>query len=108
MSSCCRSVDGEVLVFACAGAAYCVQLTNRAALDLTKEGVAQMFCLSAIAAGKEDKLVRTRGAGMRIALDGCEDHCARRVLETAGVRPRILSRVGGAVLRQPGADFDQV
>jgi uncharacterized metal-binding protein len=33
----------------------------------------------------DEKLNRSREAGKRIAIDGCEDHCARKTLEFAGL-----------------------
>jgi len=83
MSEGCCGSSGETLLFACAGAAHCGQVTNRAALQLTIDGVAQIFCTAAVSAGVEDKLDRTRRAWRRVAIDGCEDHCVRKTLETA-------------------------
>jgi len=58
MSWCCESANGETIVFACAGAAYCGQLTNWAALGLTNEGLAQVLCLSAVV--REDSNLKTK------------------------------------------------
>ncbi len=85
MSSCCGDVAGETLIFTCAGAAHCGQVANRAAIMLTQEGVGQIFCLAAVAAGIEEKSARARRAATRIAIDGCEDHCTRKTLEAAGL-----------------------
>jgi len=84
MSECCAKDKGETLVFTCAGAAYSGQVANRAGLDLMKEGSGNLFCVAAVGAGIPEKLERTRNAGKRVAIDGCEDHCARKVLEAAG------------------------
>ena len=77
--------NGETLIFTCAGAAHSGQVANRAAVQLTEQGLGHIFCLAAVSARIEDKLERSRKAGMRVALDGCEAHCARRTLEMAGL-----------------------
>lgn len=82
-SRCCGS--GETLVFACAGAAYSGQLANRAGVQLMKTGKAQLFCIAAMAAGLPDKLARARQAARRMAIDGCDDHCCRKIMEQAGL-----------------------
>lgn len=74
---------GETLLFPCAGAAHCGRVAYEAALRLTGEGLGQVSCLAAIAAEVPDKLARARAAGVRVAIDGCEDRCARRTLERA-------------------------
>lgn len=85
MSTSCCSGNGETLVFTCAGAAYSGQLANRAGVDLMKAGTAQLFCIAALAAELPDKLERARNAARRIAIDGCDDHCCRRIMEKVGV-----------------------
>jgi len=73
----------ETLLFPCAGAAHCGRVAYDAAIRLTGEGLGKVFCLAAVAAEVPDKLGRARAAGVRVAIDGCEDHCARRTLERA-------------------------
>ncbi|HNO80308.1 MAG TPA: putative zinc-binding protein [Phycisphaerae bacterium] len=85
MSGCCSDNEGETLVFTCAGAAYSGQVANRAGVDLMKQGVGQLFCAAAIAAERPDKLERARNAARRVVIDGCDDDCARRILESAGM-----------------------
>lgn len=78
-----RASRPETLLFPCAGAAHCGRVAYAAAQQLTGHGLGQVFCLAAVAAGIDDKLDRARAAGMRVAIDGCEDRCARRTLERA-------------------------
>ena len=77
--------NGETLVFTCAGAAYSGQVANRSGVQLMEQGAGNLFCIAAVAAGVEQKLDRARKAGRRVAIDGCEDHCVRKVLEKAGL-----------------------
>lgn len=76
---------GEILIFTCAGAAHCGQVANRAAIELTKRRKGQIFCLAAVAAKIPAKIEWTRNASMRVAVDGCEDHCTKKTLEEAGL-----------------------
>lgn len=84
-SSCCGSDPGETLIFTCAGAAHSGQVANRAGLQAMQQGVGSLFCIAAVAADIADKMERTRKAGKRIAIDGCDDHCCRKTMEKAGV-----------------------
>jgi uncharacterized metal-binding protein len=82
---CGCSGGGETLVFACAGAAYSGQLTNHVGVDLVKKGVTRLLCIASIAADRPDKMERARKAEARVAIDGCDDHCCRRIMEDAGL-----------------------
>lgn len=82
-NECCS--HGEQLIFTCAGAAYCGQLANRSGVQAMTEGLGKLFCLAAVSAQRDEKLKRARAAGKRLAIDGCEDDCARRTLEMAGL-----------------------
>lgn len=85
MAGQCCGGGGETLIFTCAGAAYSGQVSNKAGVNLMQDGAGSLFCIAAVAAGIPDKLTRARNAGRRVVLDGCEDHCARKVLEKAGL-----------------------
>jgi len=81
----CSDNKSETLVFTCAGAAHSGQVANRAGLVLMMQGAGQLYCAAAIAADRPDKLERTRNAARRVVVDGCDDDCARRILERAGM-----------------------
>ncbi len=84
-TGCCGGGNGETLIFTCAGAAHSGQVSNRAGINLMQEGVGNLFCIAAVGAGIPDKLERARNAGNRVVIDGCEDHCARKIMEKAGL-----------------------
>lgn len=73
MSECCAKNESETLVFTCAG------------LDLMKGAGGALLCAAAVAADRPDKVDRARKAARRVIIDGCDDHCARRILESAGM-----------------------
>ena len=83
--SCCRGNSGETLIFTCAGAAHAGQVANRAGIELMAEKEGKLFCVAAVAAEIPEKLQRARSAKVRVAIDGCDDHCCRKVLEKAGL-----------------------
>ena len=73
----------ETLIFTCAGAAYSGQVSNRAGVNAAQAGFGNLFCVAAVAAGIPDKLARAHAAGRRVVIDGCDAHCARKILEGA-------------------------
>ena len=83
--SCCGGNPGETLIFTCAGAAHAGQVANRAGVELMTEKEGKLFCIAAVAAEIPEKLERARNARIRVAIDGCEDQCCRKVLEKAGL-----------------------
>ena len=84
-SNCCGNGTGETLIFTCAGAAYSGQVANRAGVNLMQAGAGNLFCIAAVGAAIPDKLERARKAGRRVVIDGCDDHCARKIMEKAGL-----------------------
>ena len=87
--SCCGGNSGETLIFTCAGAAHSGQVSNRAGVELAQEKEGKLFCVAAVGAEIPEKLERARNAKIRVAIDGCEDHCCRKVLEKAGLRADV-------------------
>jgi uncharacterized metal-binding protein len=73
------------LIFTCAGAAHSGQVSNRAGVNLMQEGLGNLFCIAAVGADIPDKMERARNAGKRVVIDGCDDHCARKIMEKAGL-----------------------
>lgn len=84
-NECCDGKNGETLVFTCCGAAYSGQVSNRAGVNLSQEDAGNLFCIAAVGAGIPDKMDRARTAGRRVVIDGCEDHCGRKIMENAGL-----------------------
>ncbi len=89
MATGCCGGDGETLIFTCAGAAYSGQVANRGGVQLMEQGAGSLFCIAAVAAGIEQKMDRALQARRRVAIDGCEDHCVRKVLEKAGLKADV-------------------
>ncbi len=86
-----------VMVLACAGASNVGQLSNQAAVELTREGFGQMFCLAAIGAHLEKFVRYAKNVPSMVAIDGCSVGCIRAILEHADVPLRnyvVLTELG--------------
>jgi uncharacterized metal-binding protein len=84
-AGCCDEKGSETLIFTCCGAAYSGQVSNRAGVTLMQERAGNLFCIAAVGAGIHEKLERARTAGRRVVIDGCDDHCGRKIIEGAGL-----------------------
>jgi uncharacterized metal-binding protein len=82
--SCCVS-DGNIMILACSGASNVGQLSNQAAVELTREGFGKMFCLAGIGGKLQGFVQSARDIPAMVAIDGCELGCAKATLEQAGV-----------------------
>ena len=77
--------SGEVLVFACSGAAHAGQVANRAAVELGQQQAGKMFCAAAMGAGVPEKLERAKKAKALVGIDGCADRCVEKMMAKAGL-----------------------
>jgi len=73
------------LVYACSGCASAGQMANFMALKLDRLGVAQMGCLSGVAAGLPHMVAEADSGRPVLVIDGCHHACARQCLENQGV-----------------------
>ena len=73
------------IVLACSGASNVGQLSNQAAIELTREGYGKMFCLAGIGGDVEAILKTTREADTILAIDGCPVDCTKKTLDRAGI-----------------------
>lgn len=95
------------LVYACSGCSSAAQMANDFALRLSREGRAEMSCISGVGGGVA-ALVRIACSGRPIlALDGCPLRCVQACLQQAGVTPArhlLLSELGVKKLKHH--DYD--
>jgi len=61
------------------------QLSNQAAVELTREGFGKMFCLAGIGGRLPGFVQSARDVERMIVIDGCEIACGKAALEGAGV-----------------------
>lgn len=83
MAESCCSRDDATMILACSGASNVGQLSNRAAVELTKEGVGRMFCLAGIGGDISGFVQSARDVQRLVVIDGCRTGCARAILEKA-------------------------
>ena len=81
----CLCECAEVIVIPCGGGSNCGQATSEAAVQLTDEGVGEVFCLAGLAAHLPEMLEVARQATRICVIDGCGLQCARRTVEHAGL-----------------------
>ncbi len=95
------------LVYSCSGCSSAAQMANHVALQLDRNGSAEMSCIAGVG-GDVPSLVKVAVSRRPImAIDGCPLACARKCLERHGVAPDVhleLSVLG--VRKRLHADFD--
>ena len=79
----CTSGDAPSVVLACSGASDVGEITDLAARKLAAEGVATMLGLAGISGRVSGIVASAKAAPARLAIDGCPEDCARRILEQA-------------------------
>lgn len=85
MSSAHECAGGETLIFACSGAADVGAVSDRAARQMTRDGIGKMFCLAGVGGRVEGIVQKTKAASQIVAIDGCSLDCARKCLEQVGI-----------------------
>jgi len=85
MSASCCSANREVMILACSGGSNVGQITNQAAVELTREGYGKMFCLAGVAAGLKNFVKAAGESPDVLVLDGCAVGCAKAAMDNAGL-----------------------
>ena len=75
------------IIFARAGASKAGQLSNEAAVQLTKEGYGNIACTASLAVSTPSIKKKVEAADEVVVIDGCAVGCARQIAERAGVVP---------------------
>lgn len=73
------------MILACSGGSNVGQLSNQAAVELTREGVGRMFCLAGIGGELGGFIQSARDVAEVVLLDGCSMGCAKAIFEKAQV-----------------------
>ena len=102
-----RSQDKLALVYACSGCSSAAQLANHVAVQLDRQGVAEMSCIAGVG-GDVPSLVKTATSGRAIvALDGCALACVKNCLARHGVTAdRYYQLQQRGIKKKYHADFD--
>jgi uncharacterized metal-binding protein len=84
---------GDTLIFACSGAADVGAISDRAARQMTRDGIGKMFCLAGVGGRVEGIVQKAKAASRIVTIDGCSLDCTKKCLELAGVRDFQYVRV---------------
>ncbi len=79
-NSCC-SANSPRLVLSCSGGSNVGQIANSAAMELDRQGKAQMYCLIGVAAHIGGMVDSAKAANGIIAIDGCQVACTKVALD---------------------------
>ena len=85
MSQDCCASDGNVMILACSGGSNVGQLSNQAAVELTREGFGKMYCLAGIGGLLSGFVQSAKDVQSLVAIDGCDVGCAKAILENTEV-----------------------
>ncbi len=85
MANDCCATGSNVMILACSGGSNVGQLSNQAAVELTREGVGKMFCLAGIGGQLSGFVQSARDVSEMVVIDGCSVGCAKAILENAQV-----------------------
>jgi uncharacterized metal-binding protein len=73
------------MILTCSGGSNVGQLTNQAAIELTREGFGNMFCLAGIGGHLNGFVQSAKDVPQMVLIDGCDIGCGKAALEHAGV-----------------------
>ena len=93
----CACEASIVGLYACAGGSNVGQMSNKVAVELTKQGIGKIMCTVGIGGDVSGIIKSTEGTDEIIAIDGCALVCAKKTLERAGFtvdKHIILSELG--------------
>ncbi len=100
----CSCESDNVGIFPCAGAANVGQLSNKAALYLSKHGAGTMMCTAGIGAHQQGITRSAQGCDKIIVIDGCQLACAKDCLEHTGIQVHkhiVLTELGVKKSKNP-------
>jgi uncharacterized metal-binding protein len=85
MADTCCANNQNIMILSCSGGSNVGQLSNQAAVELTREGFGKMFCLAGIGGGLTGFIQSAKDVEQMVVIDGCPVGCAKATLEQAEV-----------------------
>lgn len=80
----CQNAGDNRLAYSCSGAANTGYLADAVARKLSVQGISEMTCLPAVAAGLSGFLESAK-VSENIVIDGCPVSCGKRIFEDHGL-----------------------
>ena len=102
---CHKEADNLNILLVCGGAANVGLIGYLAAVELTKEGKARMCCITPVGAKMDTYINIARRAKKLIVINGCQNQCAKRVLEQAGIEVKHNIIVSEMIKKLPTFDI---
>jgi len=68
------------LIYSCSGCSNIAQLANQIAIELDREGVAEMSCIAGVGGGVASLVKKAKSGREIISFDGCHLHCVKNCL----------------------------
>jgi uncharacterized metal-binding protein len=87
MSEKCLCEASQVVLLPCSGGSNCGQIANAAAVELTRQGVGNMYCLAGLGARISGMVESARSAQRLVVIDGCSVACALKTVKAVGLEP---------------------
>lgn len=85
------------LVYSCSGCSSAAQMANWIALQMDREGMAEMSCIAGVGGGVGPLVEKAKSADVIIGIDGCPLHCVEHCLKREGLKSSFhydLSKYG--------------
>lgn len=114
MADQCCAPKGQVMILACSGGSNVGQISNQAAVELTREGFGKMYCLAGVGGQLSAFVQSVQDTPDLVVIDGCPVGCARAIFKEAGLELRnhlIVTDLGlakGGDLKPPQDEVDTV
>jgi uncharacterized metal-binding protein len=81
----CCATNGNIMILSCSGGSNVGQLSNQAAVELTKESFGKIYCLAGVGGLLSGFVQSAKDAPRMVAIDGCPIGCAKAILEKGDV-----------------------
>lgn len=85
MADRCLCEANQVVFLPCSGGSNCGQIANAAAVELTRQGWGNIYCLAGIGAHISGMIESARGAQRLVVIDGCSVGCGLKTVQHAGL-----------------------
>ncbi|MGC8935935.1 MAG: putative zinc-binding protein, partial [Candidatus Methanomethylicaceae archaeon] len=105
LQPCHKIADTTNMIWVCDGAANVGQIGHSVGMMLTNTEKGRVCCITAIAAGSKPHIDIAMRAKKNIAINGCGNRCASKVLEKAGVKIGYEIDISKYLQKIPTLDF---
>ncbi|MCP4787534.1 MAG: zinc-binding protein [Fuerstiella sp.] len=94
------------LAYSCSGCSNIAQLANRVAVELDRDGIAEMSCIAGVGGGVEPLVKKAKSGRRIISLDGCALLCVKRCLAQQEIDPTFeYTLTDFGIKKQAHTDF---